>query len=1150
MAKMAEAKLGLEVQDDDIVASYLLILGRHPETSEARRRWSGTKLTDLWAIFLSSSEFSEIAKSTVNTSVLPHAKNLDNEDFRLAADWLARVFDVAVPDDSNRWWLLVASCMHIEGNRKLIERRGAGEFLAFVARRAIDEQIFHERLMPFVAFDRDWFAKANPSGAVAALDPDNADQVVLAVQAAVQRDQQVFPFFSQGLEPFRRTLRDKPIESLAQLSLLALRGAQTGVLSHWLFDRPFFQGLVGKMRHQSEDASKLFKSNRLSYLDFLLEGDHADISPHPLFSHYTYRAAGDFGDGGLAGGCFRHYVLRGSMQGRSTSIVFDERFYLAMNPHIVSDLNSGLYTCALHHFCLVGIYHDLAFCPDFDIAYYRQQNPDISAELAAGKHPSATWHFVFKGLLEGRAPNRFFNPRYYRERQPIVAAEMAQHGLLSELEHFLLIGKSRGYKAESPQVSAQAPLEEAKAVFLRRARRSLNNVLMRPPDFSPFTTSQSPAISIVVPVCGEPEFTSRFLECAYFAAIHLDRVSGKRCEIVIVDNGSNGALDQLLSCRGLLVTTFPEPIGFPRAVNEGVARSSGRLIVVCNNDIEFDPDVLSRVLETMNADATIGVLGGQTLLPNETLQEAGSYLDNRGGVAGLGRGEDPWNPYFQSRSEPDYCTGSFIAFHRADFDELGGFDEGFSPGYYEETDFMLRLKRHCGKRVILCPSIQIRHFEHASFGKGRPPTASYAKIAQNRLRFAQKHSDILIAKPSGRALVTRDGRIRPGSVNRRRFLIIEDLIPDSRLGSGFGRTQQLARALIRHGVGFDLLVLNPSSVVDDFEDPRVTVYRGWMKGEAPDTIIARNAHHYTHIIVCRTHNLIRLGRLLETARVQDGVQIICDTEALASLRVKEMRAIAGVPQSAAETEAALRSELDSPARIAHWIAVSAYEQHKMEEIGIAPVSTLGYPLKARKMDQAPGFAKRHRLLVVGPVHEVGTPNHDGINWLLSDIWPRVAARLEGLTLTCVGYWEPRALAAFHRRWGDLGIDFTGPVASGELDRLYDEARIALAPTRFAGGVPIKVIEGMSHGVPMVITDLLERQLFGIGEIGHSGLAVAPRDDGGAAFAALIEKLGSDEVTWTGIQRTQFEAIRAIADENAFDASVDAIFCRGMLKTRE
>ena len=549
----------------------------------------------------------------------------------------------------------------------------------------------------------------------------------------------MLPYFAQGLEPFRRTLRDKSIESLAQLSILALRGAQTGILSHWLFDRSFFQGLIGRRRHRGESASDLFKSGRLSYLDFLLDGDAAGISPHPLFSHYTYRAAGDLDDESVASSCFHHFVSRGCLEGRSTSVVFDQQFYLTMNPHVVSALNSSEYTCALHHFCLVGIYQDLAFCPDFDIDFYRQQNADLRSELAGGIHPSATWHFVFRGLLEGRAPNRYFSPRYYRERQPAVVEEMVKLGLLSELEHFLLIGKARGYKAERPPVSAHAPLEEAKAVFLRRARRSFNNVLRQPPDFSPFTTSQAPTISIIVPVCGEPEFTSRFLECAFFAAVHLDRVNGQKCEIVVVDNGSNGTLDQLFTCRGLTVATFPQPIGFPRAVNEGVARSAGSLVVVCNNDIEFDPDIFSRIIDAMNADPSIGVLGGQTLLPNETLQEAGSYLDNRGSVLGLGRGEDPWNAYFQSHSEPDFCTGCFIAFRRMDFDALEGFDENFSPGYYEETDFTLRLKKQSGKRVVVHPSIQIRHFEHASFGKGRPPTASYAKIAQNRLRFARKH---------------------------------------------------------------------------------------------------------------------------------------------------------------------------------------------------------------------------------------------------------------------------------------------------------------------------------------------------------------------------------------------------------------------------
>ena len=50
----------------------------------------------------------------------------------------------------------------------------------------------------------------------------------------------------------------------------------------------------------------------------------------------------------------------------------------------------------------------------------------------------------------------------------------------------------------------------------------------------------------------------------------------------------------------------------------------------------------------------------------------------------------------------------------------------------------------------------------------------------------------------------------------------------------------------------------------------------------------------------------------------------------------------------------------------------------------------------------------------------------------------------------------------------------GPI--GNLRPLYERARLVVAPTRFAAGLPLKVIEAAAHGVPVVCSTLLAGQL--------------------------------------------------------------------------
>jgi len=56
------------------------------------------------------------------------------------------------------------------------------------------------------------------------------------------------------------------------------------------------------------------------------------------------------------------------------------------------------------------------------------------------------------------------------------------------------------------------------------------------------------------------------------------------------------------------------------------------------------------------------------------------------------------------------------------------------------------------------------------------------------------------------------------------------------------------------------------------------------------------------------------------------------------------------------------------------------------------------------------------------------------------------------------------------------VTLRGPVT--DLTPLYDSHRVFVAPTRFAAGVPYKVHEAASFGLPVVATDLLRRQLAG------------------------------------------------------------------------
>jgi GT2 family glycosyltransferase len=97
----------------------------------------------------------------------------------------------------------------------------------------------------------------------------------------------------------------------------------------------------------------------------------------------------------------------------------------------------------------------------------------------------------------------------------------------------------------------------------------------------------------------------------------------------------------------------------------------------------------------------------------------------------------------------DYCSGVFLIFKKANFLELGGFDERYYPAYYEDTDFCMRLQKS-GLRCIYNPELLVEHFEFGS-------AVSFSKramIKRNRHVFMEKWGEML-----------RHGRHSPSTVS-------------------------------------------------------------------------------------------------------------------------------------------------------------------------------------------------------------------------------------------------------------------------------------------------------------------------------------------------------------------------------------------------
>ncbi len=85
-----------------------------------------------------------------------------------------------------------------------------------------------------------------------------------------------------------------------------------------------------------------------------------------------------------------------------------------------------------------------AYLAAFDEAFYLTVHPDIAAAVAAGHIPSGRHHFEVTGFDEGRAAFAL-DRAWYCRAYPIAAIEIAQGECWDVDQHYLELGRDRGY---------------------------------------------------------------------------------------------------------------------------------------------------------------------------------------------------------------------------------------------------------------------------------------------------------------------------------------------------------------------------------------------------------------------------------------------------------------------------------------------------------------------------------------------------------------------------------------------------------------------------------------------------------------------------------------------------------------------------------
>ena len=223
----------------------------------------------------------------------------------------------------------------------------------------------------------------------------------------------------------------------------------------------------------------------------------------------------------------------------------------------------------------------------------------------------------------------------------------------------------------------------------------------------------------------------------------LSQITYPHYRLLLVDNASVDGTVEAVRVRfpDVEVIVNPRNLGFPGGFNVGLryALAQGaNYVFMINNDTFVELNILDKLMSCADP-SDVGILAPKIY-----------YADEPNRIWSVGGRRHPWTlemidkgdgqldqGQWKDTIERDYLVGCALLLKRSLLEDVGLFDTGYCPIYYEDVDLCLRA-RQAGYRLLLVPSARMWHKVSASGGGAGSPRERYL-MARNSVRFFRKH---------------------------------------------------------------------------------------------------------------------------------------------------------------------------------------------------------------------------------------------------------------------------------------------------------------------------------------------------------------------------------------------------------------------------
>ena len=598
------------------------------------------------------------------------------------------------------------------------------------------------------------------------------------------------------------------------------------------------------------------------------------------------------------------------------------------------------------------------------------------------------------------------------------------------------------------------------------------------------------------------------IETLYLCLVALHETGTDRlADIVLLDDGRRGGLAALLPmvAGNLRYRHVPSGASLVAARNTVADTARGRLIVFLAPQVRVQPGWLDELAGTFAREPDAAVVTARVVRDDGLLQATGILLGARGLPRDPGYLAEAADPAFHFLRPVHAVGGVAFAVRRDLLAGAGGFSNAYTALAHAVFDLCMRLRLR-GHQVLYQPLASGIWSDDGS--EQTPPSPDLAAPDEQSRQLRQRW--LPERAPAGPAATDAEA----GFLGR--ALVIDNALP--RPDHDAGSVATFEQMLLLRRLGYRIAFASAGGD-EDLPAAKDALRRNGIEVVGPPAYHSVTAYLEAH---GADLDIVQIYRHANATMFQERVRGLAPQARLlfapADLHhLREARAAELTGEAAPEAALTRTRELDCIRNSDASIITSDHEIALLRaDVPPAKLRLLRWIAPVRP--SARGFAGRHGLCFIGSFGH--PPNADGVLWFVAEVLPLVLRALPDLRFYIAGANPPDSIRAL----AGAQVEVLGWVA--DLDALFAQVRLSVAPLRYGAGFKGKVGTSLAYGVPVVGSTIA---LEGTGLAVGDGIAIA---DTAASFAEEVVRLHQDEAAWTALAATALQRCRELYSPQA------------------